>query len=178
MIRRRFGSPLREAFLASVALCCFSIRSSVAAQTFPANTSADTVDPQHVMAAFHEAVVTHDGARLAALVIPEGSTWLNVLSDPAFARIRLTKPDASKVRVSSFKDFATFVSTTKQKLDPRQTDLVFHTDGTIASVYFDYAFYIDGKEENHGSETWQLVKGENGWRIAAISYSSNPTVHP
>jgi hypothetical protein len=178
MIRRRLVFPPRKAFLAYVALSFFSIVASVAAQTSFPTTAADTVDPQHVMAAFHEAVVTHDGARLAALVIPEGSTWLNVLSDSAFARIRLTKPDAAKVRVSSFKDFATFVSSTKQKLDPWQTHLILHTDGTIASAYFDYAFYIDGKEENHGSETWQLVKGENGWRIAAISYSSDPTVHP
>ena len=178
MIRRRFLSTLPKAFLASMALYCFGAVASAAAQNSPSNTAADTVDPQHMMAGFHEAVVTHDGARLAALFLPEGSTWLNVLSDPAIAHIRLTKPGASKVRVSSFQDFAKFVSTTKQELDPRQTHLVFHTDGTIASASFDYAFYIDGKEENHGSETWQLVKGENGWRIAAISYSSNPTIQP
>jgi hypothetical protein len=41
-------------------------------------------------------------------------------------------------------------------------------------VYFDFSFLIDGKEQNHGSETWVLVKGSTGWRIAAITYSSNP----
>jgi hypothetical protein len=34
----------------------------------------------------------------------------------------------------------------------------------------------DGKEQNRGSETWVLVKGTEGWRIAAITYSSNPHV--
>jgi hypothetical protein len=36
---------------------------------------------------------------------------------------------------------------------------------------------MDGRSdelENHGSETWQLVKAVDGWRIAAISYSSQP----
>ena len=47
-------------------------------------------------------------------------------------------------------------------------------DGTIASVYFDFAFVIDGKPENQGRETWQLVKASDGWKIVAITYSSNP----
>jgi hypothetical protein len=51
-----------------------------------------------------------------------------------------------------------------------------NSDGTIASVYFDFIFLSDGKETNHGSEAWQLVKGTDGWNIAAITYSSNPTI--
>jgi len=28
--------------------------------------------------------------------------------------------------------------------------------------------------QNRGDETWQLVKTNDGWRIVAITYSSNP----
>jgi hypothetical protein len=31
-------------------------------------------------------------------------------------------------------------------------------------------FYIDGQPENQGSETWQLVKTVDGWRIASITW--------
>ncbi len=128
-----------------------------------ANTSSPAVaDIQRVMDNFHEAVVSHDGARLSALFIPEGSTWLNVLKSPA------------KVRVGSYQDFAKFVSTTKSSLNPQHSHIKIHTDGTIATAYFDFVFLIDGKVENTGSETWQLVKGPEGWRIAAITYSSQP----
>jgi hypothetical protein len=144
------------------------------AAAFAAGTEQDTVEVQHVMDAFHDAVVTHDGARLAALFIPEGSTWLNVLSDDAYSRAKAKSPDVAKVRLGSFKEFAGFVSTSKASLDPRHTHVRIQTDGTIASAYFDFVFLIDGKEENHGSETWQLVKGAAGWRIAAITYSSAP----
>jgi ketosteroid isomerase-like protein len=126
------------------------------------NASKDLADIQQLMDTFHEAVVSHDGARLSALFIPEGSTWLNVLKSPP------------NVRVGSYQDFAKFVSTTKSQLDPKHSHLQIHTDGTIASAYFDFVFLIDGKEENKGSETWQLVKGPDGWRIAAITYSSEP----
>jgi hypothetical protein len=142
----------------------------------PANTAKDTIDVQHVMDAYHEAVVTHDGSRLAALFIPEGSTWLNVLSDDVYARAKAKSPDAAKVRVGSYKDFAKLVSTSKANFNPTHTNIQIHSDGTIASVYFDFVFLIDGKEQNRGSESWQLVKGSDGWRIAAITYSSQPHI--
>ena len=71
-------------------LICISIfaalvSSAVAQQPdrVPTGSSQDTIDVQHVMDAYHEAVLTHDGSRLAALFIPEGSVWLSVRL-PAF----------------------------------------------------------------------------------------------
>src|SRR5580698_5280291 len=140
----------------------------------PASTALDTVDVQHVIDAYHEAVLTHDGSRLANLFIPQGSMWLNVLSDEAYARAKAKSPDAVKVRVGSYTDFAKLVSTSKASFNPTHTHLQENSDGTIASVYFDFVFLVDGKEQNRESETWVLVKGTEGWKIAAITYSSNP----
>lgn len=129
-----------------------------------------------VMKQFHDAVVAHKGDELSGLFLAEANIWLNVLTDRGYDQARAKSPDAPKVRVSSYRDFAKFVSTTPKALDPEHENVVIHTDGTIAAVYFDFVFKIDGKVENHGSETWQLVKAVDGWRIAAISYSSQPSV--
>ncbi len=145
-------------------------------KTVPASTVPDTVDVQHVIDAYHEAVLTHDGPRLAHLFLPQASIWLSVLSDDAYPRVKAKSPDAVKVRVGSYADFAKLVSTSKASFNPTHTHLQENSDGTIASVYFDFVFLVDGKEENRGSETWVLVKGADGWRIAAIVYSSNPQV--
>ena len=142
----------------------------------PASTASDTVDVQHVIDAYHQAVLTHDGSRLARLFLAQGGMWLNVLSDDAYARAKAKSPDAVKVRVGSYADFAKLVSTSKGSFNPTHTHLQENSDGTIASVYFDFVFLVDGKEQNRGSETWVLVKGTEGWRIAAITYSSNPHV--
>jgi hypothetical protein len=139
-----------------------------------ASAASDTVDVQHVIDAYHEAVLTHNGSRLEHLFIPQGSVWLNVLSDEAYARAKAKSPDAVKIRVGSYTDFAELVSTSKANFNPTHTHLQENSDGTIASVYFDFVFLADGKEQNRGSETWVLVKGTDGWRIAAITYSSNP----
>jgi hypothetical protein len=134
----------------------------------------DSAEVRKVMDTFHRAVVNHDGAQVAALFIPEGSTWLNVLSDEAYARAAVKTPGVAKIRVGSYKEFADFVSTSKVSIEPRHSHVKILSDGTIAAAYFDFEFMIDGKLENRGSETWQLVKGPEGWRIAAITYSSDP----
>jgi ketosteroid isomerase-like protein len=135
----------------------------------------DKVAIEKVMAEFHAAVGAHDGVHVTSLSVSEGSTWFNVLSDQAFAAAKLKNPAVRKVRHSSFAEFAKFVSTTAATLNPQHTDIHIHTDGTIASVYFDFVFLIDGKAQNRGAETWQLLKTEEGWKIAAITYSSNPS---
>lgn len=159
--------------MAPLALTAQEAKSVDVLASSPAGRS-DKSDIEQVMNSFHEAVVSHDGARLSNLFLPEGSVWLNVLTDKAYLHVKAGTPAAPKVRVSDYRDFAKFVSTTTKSLDPRHTNIVIHTDGTIATVYFDFVFLEDGQEENRGSETWQLVKGVDGWRIASIVYSSDP----
>ena len=139
-----------------------------------ASTADDTADVDHLIAAYHQAVVSHDAPRLAALFVPTGSAWFSVLSDDGLQRVRVKSPDAMKLKPGSVESFVKMVATSTSRLDPRHTNLQVRSDGAIATVTFDFSFLIDGKEQNRGSESWQLVKGTEGWRIASIIYSSNP----
>jgi hypothetical protein len=154
-------------------LCCGPLLLLSAARA-EASPESDTAALQQVMADYHAAVVSHDGARLARLFAPTGSAWFNALSDPSYALLQAKTPGIQKVRSSSVESFASFVSTSKAKLDPEHGTVRIQTDGTIASAYFDYRFVLDGKVQNQGSESWLLVKFADGWRIASIVYSSNP----
>jgi ketosteroid isomerase-like protein len=147
------------------------------AQTETANDHhADEAAIEQVMKQYHAAILAHDGTALSALFLPDANLWLNVLTDSAYARAQAKSPTARKVRISSYQDFAKLVSTTPKSFDPEHSNVVIHTDGTIAAVYFDFVFNVDGKASNRGSETWQLVKAADGWRIASIIYSSEPPV--
>jgi ketosteroid isomerase-like protein len=169
-----------------LALCVLALlpMAAVAQTATPSTVQTETASVHHseeaaieqVMKQFHDAVVAHDGAALSGLFLPDANIWLNVLTDAAYDRAQAKAANTSKVRASSYRDFAKFVSTTPKALDPEHSNIVIHTDGTIAAVYFDFVFKIEGKDENRGSETWQLVKTIEGWRIAAISYSSDPAV--
>jgi len=152
-------------FLLAVAPAAFFALSAAA---------ADTAGIEQVMAGFHQAVVSHDGERLKGYFLPQGTAWFNVLTDEALARVRAKTPDAPKVRPGSYQDFAAFVTGSKADLDPRHTEIEVRDDGTVATAWFHFRFMIGGEEKNRGYETWQLVKSEAGWKIAAISYSSDP----
>ena len=148
-----------------------------AAQIQTANDHhADETAIEQVMKQYHAAILAHDGTALSVLFLPDANLWLNVLTDSAFARAQAKSATAQKVRVSSYRDFAKLVSTTPKNFDSEHSNVVIHTNGTIAAVYFDFVFNVDGKANNRGSETWQLVKAADGWRIASIIYSSEPPV--
>lgn len=139
-----------------------------------ASVRDDTVDIDHLVAAYHQAVVDHDAQRLTALFVPEGGAWFSVLTDEGLRRTRTRKPDAARLRPGSAAAFAQLVASKTTQLDPRHADLKIWSDGAIASLTFEFRFLIDGREQNRGGECWQLVKGDDGWRIASIVYSSTP----
>jgi ketosteroid isomerase-like protein len=145
------------------------------AQTETANDhQAEQAAIEQVMKQYHAAILAHDGTALSGLFLPDANLWLNVLTDSAYTRARTKSATAQKVRVSNYRDFAKLVTTTPKNFDPEHSNVVIHTDGTIAAVYFNFVFNVDGKANNRGSETWQLVKAADGWRIASIIYSSEP----
>jgi len=137
---------------------------------------AEVAAIEQVMTQYHAAILAHNGIALSGLFLPDANLWLNVLTDSAYARAQAKSSTAKKIRVSDYQNFAKLVSTTPKSFDPEHTNLVIHTDGTIAVVYFDFVFNVDGEANNRGSETWQLVKTTDGWRIASIVYSSEPPV--
>jgi hypothetical protein len=122
---KRFISSLLFALMILIGTASFAQSPSPTEsnKALPASTASDTVDVQHVIDAYHEAVLTHDGSRLARLFIPQGSIWLNVLSDDAYARAKAKSPDAVKIRVGSYTVFAKVVSTSKATFNPTHTHL-------------------------------------------------------
>ena len=168
------------------ALCAFVLLPiALTAQTpTPSMTQTETASDHHaeeaaieqVMKQYHAAILAHDGTALSGLFLPDANLWLNVLTDSAYAQAHAKSATSQKVRVSSYRDFAKLVSTTTKGFDPEHSNVMIHTDGTIAAVYFDFVFNVDGKANNRGSETWQLVKAADGWRIASIIYSSEPPI--
>ena len=89
---------------------------------------------EQVMKDYHAAILAHDGTALSGLFLPDATLWLNVLTDSAYAWAQSKSATAQKVRISNYRDFAKLVSTTTKSFDPEYSNVVIHTDGTIAAV--------------------------------------------
>lgn len=126
-----------------------------------------------VVASFQSALKQHDAKALDQLFLPDSDAWVTTLGEDTLKVMRKKHPDAPHYKVGKRQSFLDFVGSTKSPIEERFHDVRINTDGSVASVYFTFEFLIDGKVQNRGAETWQLVKTDDGWKISAMLYSSN-----
>jgi hypothetical protein len=122
---------------------------------------------------FKAAIIAKDGKTLDSLFVTENSSWFSALDQTSLDQMRAKKPDAKRFRAEpdAYKGFTKFVGTTTHAIEEKFDNVRIDTDGTVGSVYFDYVFLLDGKPTNHGNETWQVIRTDDGWKINAMLYS-------
>ncbi|MEQ8904758.1 nuclear transport factor 2 family protein [Ekhidna sp.] len=72
----------------------------------------------------------------------------------------------SKLTTGDFQKFIDAVGQPKEQVwnEPIWNEKV-EIDGNLASVWVDYAFYIDDQFSHCGVDAFHLIKQENGWKI-------------
>lgn len=92
----------------------------------------------------------------------------------AFAKESLMQTIVNKdgkvlVRTESVNAFLKIIGTPhKGKYDERIVFTKILIDGSLANVWTDYKFYVDDKFSHCGVNSFQLVKGEEGWQIVYV----------
>ncbi|MDF2156907.1 nuclear transport factor 2 family protein [Algoriphagus sp. CAU 1675] len=82
----------------------------------------------------------------------------------------LAKPEGSSVGSNSVSDFVNRIASTpsETQLDERILDYQIKVDGTMASAWTPYEFYVNGSFSHCGVNSFQLVKFAEGWKIVYI----------
>lgn len=132
---------------------------------------AATAQIQHVIERFQRAVIKKDRAALDELFLPTSNSWIAVPSAATYRIVKVKHPEARRFMPGTYAKFIDFVCKTAEPLQETFSNVRIDTDGTVASVYFDYVFIDSGKPVNHGSEVWQLIDTDEGWKINALVYS-------
>ena len=80
------------------------------------------------------------------------------------------KPEGSTVASNAVADFVKRIATTPAEttLDERILDYQIKVDGTMASAWTPYRFYVNGNFSHCGVNSFQLVKMADGWKIVYI----------
>ena len=90
----------------------------------------------------------------------------SVLStDARFAMIS----SAGAVAVESMGGWLTAIGTSEGRWDERVYDVEVRVDGSMASVWAPYTFYLDGAVLHCGVNSIELLRGVSGWRITQLS---------
>jgi len=159
--------PLRSLILALATAACFCAPVH-AADSGPA---ADVAGIRQVVEQFQAAIIAHDGTTLGGLFLQEHGSWLEVFDAATWEDVKKRHPEAKKVMHSSWKEFAGDIQKSTKAVEERFYNVRIDTNGAVGSVYFDFDFIQDGKVNNRGSETWQMVRAEDGWKISSMLYS-------
>ena len=121
---------------------------------------------------FKAAIIAHDGKALGDLFLQDHDSWLSVADEEQWRAAKARNPAARKVVPSSWKKFVEFVQTAPKPVEERFYDVRIDTNGAVASVWFNFDFRIDGQGTNRGSESWQMVRADDGWKISSMLYST------
>lgn len=133
--------------------------------------AADVAAIQKVVEQFKAAIIAHDGKTLANLFLQDHDSWLSVADEATWAKMKAHNPQARKVLPSSWKKFSDFIRDANKPVEERFYNVRIDTNGVVASVWFDFDFLIENKVTNRGSESWQMVRAEDGWKISSMLYS-------
>lgn len=102
---------------------------------------------------------SHDSAAAASLFVP-GATLASVGKD-------------GKASVIPFEKFVEHIGSGKGSWLERIWNPQVLESGSIAIVWADYDFHLNGQFSHCGVDSFSMLKTESGWKIAAISDTRN-----
>lgn len=137
-----------------------------------------------VIKAFGKAMADKDKEGFMRLFLREDITWVGVYTDGSVARYRASLKDPAqpspKTNAATPRKFIESIARAPEARTETFENVRIDTDGEMAQVLFDYSFMVGDYRNNWGKESWQMVRTENGWKIAAVIWSAeeNPVPRP
>jgi ketosteroid isomerase-like protein len=162
--------------LASVLVC--SAASAADAPAYigrHASTPQDTQAINKVIEDFQTAIKTKDTRLLSTLVL-NSNILFDAPGSPKDVAFAHEKYDTTYdgLRAGGYNSFARFIGSAKESVEEKFYNVKITQDGHVAWVMFDYEFVTDGKTQNYGVETWQMMKvAGDQWKIASVMWTVN-----
>ena len=149
---------------------------SVPGQALAQAPAADRQQIEAIVETFRTSIIKKDTAGFMKLFLHEGITWTGVVTDTSIERLYANRPDPklkrpAKYKNSSPRSFIESIAKDPEQLEETFANLRIDSDGDVAQVWFDYSVVASDYKQNWGKESWQMVRTEAGWKIAAVVWS-------
>ena len=139
------------------------------------STQQDTAAINKVIEDFGAAIKSRDSKLLSTLVLHSNILFDAPMAPDGIAMMR-NKVDVNfdGIRAGGYADFARFIGSTKDQVEEKFYNVKITQDKNVAWVMFDYEFVVNGKTQNYGVETWQMMKAaDEKWKIASVIWTMN-----
>ena len=152
-----------------------SIGVAAAMLLFPLSPAAAQDDDDAAIRAviedFRTAIIAKDGAALARLSVNDDISFIYAVEEKTLATVRRRRPEALRAVAGTYAAFVAEIASSKVMQEETFSNIRIISDGSIASVTFDYDFRENGVVTNLGLESWGMVHSDEGWKIGSILYS-------
>ncbi|WP_242107591.1 nuclear transport factor 2 family protein [Luteimonas aquatica] len=155
-------------------VCAIGAFLAPAGCAFAQDQAEHTRQIEAVVEAFRTSIIEKDKPKFTALLFSENIPWTAVLEQETLDRERRKKPQAKRVFADASEGPIGFIDSIVQEKDRQEEkfdNVRIETDGSIASVWFDYSYHSGEKKTNWGKEAWQLVRTDDGWKISSVIWS-------
>lgn len=164
------------------AALCMALFAGTPPHAFAENPAESRQKIAAVVKAFGKALADKDKEGFMRLFLREDITWVGVYTDGSVARYRASQKDpkepSPKTESSTPRKFIEKIVRAPEARTETFENVRIDTDGEMAQVLFDYSFMVGDYRNNWGKESWQMVRTENGWKIAAVIWSAEENPQP
>lgn len=125
---------------------------------------------ENILQVFMQCIETKDSVKMYNLFHKGPVTWVGVYKDITHNERLKKDSSALNYKIADYKTwFRNVCKPEPRKEDFRNIEIV--EDGSVASVTFDYSFWVNNKKGNWGKEFWHLVNENGEWKIASVIFS-------
>lgn len=132
---------------------------------------SDKKEIRKIIHLFQTSIITKDSVTFDSLFSKGNVNWIGVVKDRSQQKRIQANPDIKKSDYpGTYERFFQYVLM-KGKKEEKFKNIRITNDDVIASVTFDYSFWVDNKMTNWGKECWHLIKINGKWEITGIIFS-------
>jgi len=135
--------------------------------------TASKKEIQNLINEFKSAIKKKDSVALTNLFYDKKITWISVAHDKSFEYGKRLDPNSKEIQQSGAFELLNDPQLKDIGLEEKFYNINIFTDGKLATVVFDYKFLMGSTTTNWGTESWQLVKINNSWKIYNLMYTFN-----
>jgi hypothetical protein len=136
-------------------------------------------DIRNVLVTYMNCLVNKDSATFCSLFAMDSVSFFGVIATETYRENVKKYPKVQLIQKDNYRGFIHFVVSSKIKAEEKYNDINIWNDNTIATLSFNYSFWLNDKETNWGIETWQLLYNGKEWKIMSALFSINdPHVTP
>lgn len=124
-----------------------------------------------VIIEFEESIKQKDSIRFKQLFFEGPVPFVGVMSKETEMSIKKDYPEFEGIAVSNSTKFIKDICKAEKPQVEKFYNIDIASDGVIATISFDYAFYSGTRMIQWGNEKWNLVNVDNTWLITEVIYS-------